>query len=319
MTTRTVLVFTQWFDPTADHVIEELNRREASVCRLDAADFPQQLTVSATLAGDRWTGLLRTPDRRLRLEDISGIYYRRPTPFAFPEGMSGSERRWAHAEARLGFGGLLSCVPGWLNNPACIARAEFKPAQLLAAKHAGLCVPETIITSDPAEARKFADTVGNVLYKPFSSNGISEAGKRRMLYATLIAGEELSDPSIRLTTHLFQEWIEHDYAVRLTVVGGQFYAASIHAQSQAAVVDWRSDYGALSYEIVETPQHVRSGVRKLMSNLGLHFGALDFLVTPEGSWVFLEINPNGQWAWIEDETGLPIAAAIADALTGAIT
>src|SRR6266851_4864116 len=43
-------------------------------------------------------------------------------------------------------------------------------------------------------------------------------------------------------------------------------------------------------------------------------GALDFLVTPEGKWVFLEINPNGQWAWIEEETGLPIAAAIADAL-----
>ncbi|MGH3800408.1 MAG: hypothetical protein ACRDTD_09805 [Pseudonocardiaceae bacterium] len=30
----------------------------------------------------------------------------------------------------------------------------------------------------------------------------------------------------------------------------------------------------------------------------------------------LECNPNGQWAWIEDETGLPISSALADALEG---
>jgi glutathione synthase/RimK-type ligase-like ATP-grasp enzyme len=53
----------------------------------------------------------------------------------------------------------------------------------------------------------------------------------------------------------------------------------------------------------------------LMTALGLRFGALDFLLTPDDEWVFLEINPNGQWAFIEQATGLPIAAAIADALT----
>jgi ATP-grasp ribosomal peptide maturase len=319
LTTPTVLVLTQRLDPTADYVINELNQRGAPVFRADAAEFPQTLTASARLTEDIWSGTFRIPGRQLRLEDVTGIYYRRPTPFGFPEGMSGPERQWANAEARLGFGGLLASLPGWLNHPSSIARAEYKPAQLVAARHAGLRVPATLLTNDPAEARQFADTVGPVIYKPFSPGGVSAAGKNRLIYASRVAPEELDDSSIRLTMHLFQEWVEHDYAVRLTVVQGRFFAASIRAHSAAAVADWRSDYGSLTYDAVETPRPVRLGVGRLMAGLDLRFGALDFLVTPEGNWVFLEINPNGQWAWIEEETGLPITAAIADALTGATT
>ncbi|GAA5764612.1 hypothetical protein [Streptosporangium roseum] len=44
---------------------------------------------------------------------------------------------------------------------------------------------------------------------------------------------------------------------------------------------------------------------------GLSFGAFDFGLTGDGIPVFLECNPNGQWGWLEDATGLPIAAAIA--------
>lgn len=80
-------------------------------------------------------------------------------------------------------------------------------------------------------------------------------------------------------------------------------------------VDWRSDYDALTYQVIEPPADVVQGVKNLMSTLGLRFGALDFLVTRTGEWYFLEINPNGQWAWIEQETGLAISSAIADALT----
>ena len=87
------------------------------------------------------------------------------------------------------------------------------------------------------------------------------------------------------------------------------------APSAAAALDWRSDYDAPTYEVVEVPPDVECGVKELMLSLRLRFGAFDFLVTPEGRWVFLEVNPNGQWAWIEQMTGMPIASALADALT----
>ncbi len=204
----------------------------------------------------------------------------------------------------------------WLNHPSRIAAAEFKPVQLDAARRAGLRVPRTAVTSDPIHAVKFANSVGSVVYKPLAGSSIDENDRRRFVYTNVAAPDEVSDPAMRLTTHLFQEWIEHDHAVRLTVVDGNFFASAIYAGSDAAHIDWRSDYAALTYAITEPPEKIKKGVSTLMAVLGLRFGALDFLITSSGGWFFLEINPNGQWAWIEEETGLPIAAAIAEALTG---
>jgi glutathione synthase/RimK-type ligase-like ATP-grasp enzyme len=203
-----------------------------------------------------------------------------------------------------------------MNHPTKIAQAEFKPAQLRLAQRAGLRIPRTIVTNDPGAARDFAESIGKMIYKPFSADGITEYGQHKLIYTSVVSADECDDPAIRLTAHLFQEWIEHDYAVRLTVVGGQFFAAAIHGASATAHVDWRSDYASLSYTVTEVPEQVRRGVCVLMGMLDLRFGALDFLVTPDGEWVFLEINPNGQWAWIQDKTGLAIANAIADTLTG---
>lgn len=95
-----------------------------------------------------------------------------------------------------------------------------------------------------------------------------------------------------------------------------FLRTRIDAASEAAHVDWRSDYHSISYSVIETPCSVSSGVAMLLDSLGLRFAALDFIVDPEGQWWFLECNPNGQWAWIEEETGFPIASALADALEG---
>jgi glutathione synthase/RimK-type ligase-like ATP-grasp enzyme len=181
-------------------------------------------------------------------------------------------------------------------------------------KACGLCVPATLITNDPQAAAKFANTVGPVVYKPIAQNGIAEDGRYRLLYATVVE-DVLDEPTIRNTAHLFQQFVTQHYAVRLTVIDDCLLAARIDAHSHSAVVDWRTDYAHLTYSVVPVPAPVRSAVHVLMRTLRLRFGALDFIVTPADEWVFLEINPNGQWGWIEDNTGLPIAATIADALT----
>lgn len=309
-----VLIHTQRFDPTADHVIAELNVRRVPVFRFDSAEFPLGLSISARLDAGGWLGTLESSSRAASFSDVTGIYHRRPTGFEFPPGMPEAEQRWAAAEARMGLGGVLSAMTCWLNHPARIAAAEFKPVQLAAAAGAGLRVPRTIVTSEPAYAAEFAASVGQVIYKPLASSSFENDGRRQVIYASPVRPEQLPDPAIRLTSHLFQEWIEHTHAVRVTVVDHRFFASAIYADSEASRVDWRSDYPALRYDATEVPEAVKQRTLILMSNLGLRFGALDFLVRPCGDWVFLEINPNGQWAWIEDNTGLPIAAAIADAL-----
>jgi ATP-grasp ribosomal peptide maturase len=311
------LVLTHPFDPTADYVISELNQRGEPVFRCDPGEFPQRLRVAARLdhAGLGWRGSLCLPEREVDLAEIGCAYYRRPTIFDVPTDMGEQVRRWAIAEARMGLGGVLSALPRWLNHPAAIGAAEYKPVQLAHAHACGLTVPATIVTNDPIEAAKFVADVGQTICKPFTPATVTDGDTHRSVFTTPVAVAEI-DESIRLTAHLLQAWVPKQYEVRLTVIDEVFLAARIDAGSDTASVDWRADYDALTYTpLPEVPAPVRVGVMALMGQLGLRFGALDFVVTPDDQWIFLEINPNGQWAFIEDATGQPIAAAIADALT----
>lgn len=314
------LVLTHPFDPTADYVVSELNRRGAPLFRCDPGEFPLRLTVTARLGPARpanrgWRGSLRLPEREVALDDVGCVYYRRPTGFDLPEGMNDQVRQWSVAEARMGVGGVLASLPRWLNHPAAISQAEYKPLQLARARACGLSVPPTLITNDAAQARAFVASVGRAVYKPLTPTGIADPDAYRVTYTTPVTATDI-DESVRLTAHLFQAWVDKAYEVRLTVVDETYLAARIDTGSELAAVDWRADYDAVTYTpLPGLPAVVRDGVRALLRRLGLRFGCLDFIVSPDGGWWFLEINPNGQWAWIEDATGLPITAAIADALT----
>lgn len=308
----TVLILTHWFDPTADHVVAALHRRRADLVRFDAADFPTAMSASGRLE-DCWDVTLNVDGRTVQLASVRGAYYRRPTKFGCRL-TNDTEQAWALAEARAGLGGLLLTSVPWMNHPHRSGYANYRPVQLMAARLAGLLVPPTLITNDPDRARAFAAEQGELIYKPMTH---ASPGGGQFIYAAPIGARELigeDGEAVAGTMHLFQRRIRSEYAVRLTIVDDRVFAAAIYAHSDAAAIDWRADYGALTYDQVEPPSQVVSRIRTMMSRLGLRFGALDFLVTADGEWYFLEVNPNGQWAWIEQETGLPISEAIADAL-----
>ncbi|MGH3935844.1 MAG: ATP-grasp ribosomal peptide maturase [Pseudonocardiaceae bacterium] len=243
--------------------------------------------------------------------------YRRPTGFRLPDHLPPEHQQFAKAEARRGLGGLLLTLPvRWVSHPSRIADAEFKPLQLQLAAECGLRVPRTLITNDAVHVQEFAEQLsGPMIYKPLSAPSVRTGGELRLIYATQVDISSLQEGDIRLTAHLFQEWVSKEYDVRLTVVGDRFFAVAIHASSDQAYVDWRSDYDALKYEPIDTPEDVRYSITALLERLGLPFGAFDFTVTPNGRWWFLELNPNGQWGWIEDHTNLPITTAVTDLLT----
>jgi hypothetical protein len=138
-------------------------------------------------------------------------------------------------------------------------------------------------------------------------------GRRAGVPTHLIDPDDIDD-TVSLTAHLFQEWVPKAHEVRLTVVGADLFAAEIQAGSDAARVDWRSDYDSLTYDVCKVPDDVRAGVLGWMEHFRLNFGAFDFAVTPAGDWVMFECNPSGEWSWIQNRTGLPIAARIADLL-----
>lgn len=101
----------------------------------------------------------------------------------------------------------------------------------------------------------------------------------------------------------------------MIAIGDRQFAAEIHGLSDEARTDWRADYASHRYERAKVPPDVADGVRALMQHFGLTFAALDFVVH-DGQWTFLEINPNGQWAWLAQELRLPISSALASHLAG---
>lgn len=315
-----VLIIAANDDWPTDRVVTELTGRGVEVFRMDTADFPQQLSLTARI--DRhsgWTGELASGHRTVNLPWGSAVYYRAPRAFQFPEGMSGPEERFAAAQARAGLGGVLSALRcHWVNHPTAMARAEYKPVQLAAASRSGLRIPTTLITNEPDRVRALASEVTEgIVCKPVASPVLIEDGKLKSVYTHRLHPEDLVDlEGVSSTAHLFQEWVQKDHEVRLTVIGDRMFAAAIHAGSDASHEDWRSDYGSLTYSVTTVPDDVADGMRRLMARLKLVYGAADFVVGPHGEWTFLEVNPCGQWDWIQAETGLPIAQALADELQG---
>ncbi|WP_338677705.1 ATP-grasp ribosomal peptide maturase [Streptomyces sp. SCSIO 30461] len=283
-----VLVLTNRLDPTADLVVTHLNTRGVPVFRCDTADFPTEVTMTATLT-DGWGGVLDDGHRRLSLSEVRSVYFRRPEEFLLPDGMSEAGRRFAAAQSRAGFLGVTASLPClWINHPARDANANYKPWQLAVAHRLGLNPPRTLITNDPYAARKFAADLG----APMITKSLGAPVE------TVIVDPADLDGSVELCAHLFQEWMDKAYEVRLTVVGDQFFPVEIHAGSDAARIDWRTDYASLTYKPTTAPREVRERLTAFMRHFGLVFAAFDFIVTPDGEWRFLEVNPNGQWSWI---------------------
>ncbi|MGH3738282.1 MAG: ATP-grasp ribosomal peptide maturase [Micromonosporaceae bacterium] len=310
----TVLMLAEAGDATADLMAAELQRRGPAVSRVDTADFPRRLRMVAPPGA----GCLWIDGYGVHLTEVRSVYRRSPAFFDMAPRMSAPERRFAEAEAVQGFGGALAAALRcpWINHPSRVADATYKPVQLDVAATVGMRVPRTLITNDGKAAAAFAAEVGQVIYKPMSLGVIAEQSLVHVVNATRLSTADIDPVAIGRTACMFQEWVPKTYDVRLTAVGRKCFAVAIRTDDRAAHADWRANFDALAYEIVHVPDDIRVQVAAYLDRFGLLFGAFDFSVTDD-AWWFLECNPNGQWGWLQEETGLPIAAALADLLTGA--
>jgi glutathione synthase/RimK-type ligase-like ATP-grasp enzyme len=207
----------------------------------------------------------------------------------------------------------------WVNHPSKVADAEYKPFQLAIAAACGLAVPRTVVTNVPGDADEHRTFLGaETVYKTLASASVSDGQRPSIIYTTDVTRADMADSRVALTAHLFQQRIPKVRDVRATVVGSRVFAANILTDSDTASgrLDWRSDYASLRYEPTSLPPEVETSLLAVTSRLGLSFAAADFVVTADDQHYFVDLNPGGQWGWIQEATGLPIAAAIAAQLVG---
>lgn len=310
-----VLILASDHDLTADRLVNALDERGAVVHRVNTRWFPAQLSITARLRGGRWVGTMTTPHRVIDLEQITAVWYRAPEAFELSPELSGPERFHASMEAKYGLGGVLASLPVfWCSHPSRLADAAYKPVQLAAAARCGLTVPDTAITNEPDAVRGFA-AEGPTVNKAIGASGIHEQDGRKFVRTRLVSESALADlRGVAQTAHLVQRWAPKSYETRVVVIGQTMTAVAIHATSKESYVDWRTDYDAHRYEVIDLPGEVRFGIERLMKHFELAYGALDFVVGPNGTWRFLELNATGIVDWLEHETGISFSGQLADLL-----
>ncbi len=306
----TVLIVSTLADVHARVMIAALAAQGTPVELLDLADYPGKLTLTLAFGdGKRRFQLRRPGGGQLDLETVHAVWWRRPGPFGLPGTLRDpAHRRLALSEADTAFNGLFEAMDAlWINPPALDASASHKPYQLALAQSLGLEIPQTVMTSDPEEAREFWRSCdGDVIYKQFIALPEAWSETRRLGEAET----KVADAAIRLAPVIFQRHIAAVADLRVTIIGDEVFAAAVDARDLAYDVDVRMNLEA-KHVPHDLPDDISAKLRALMRRLGLVYGAIDLRLTEDGRYVFLEINPAGQFLYVEQQTGQPIAAALA--------
>ena len=312
-----LLLVTNRRDITIDYVVAELKRRQTPFFRLNTEDMPTARCTMAAFPRRAWS--LSFGERELKGSDVKAAYFRRPAPPASNVTIiDDGEREYAEAEWGALLKSLYARLEGmWLNAPLDIFAAEDKPRQLMLASEIGFNVPEVLVTNDITSVREVIQA-GPAIGKPLRQ-ALINGEQERVIFTTRL--EHLNDSdgdAIAIAPFIVQAEIKKQYDVRVTVVGSKVFATAIRSQEhEETTVDWRRGCRPdLKHERIELTREVEDQCASLMSRLNLRYGAIDFICDQQGKLWFLEINPNGQWAWIENLTGYPIAAAIVDELEG---
>lgn len=307
-----IIVISSEKDEHARAVIEGLSRHKAEVTLLDLSDFPQKSELSILYNNKKSCMAYRrlsTFSPELDFSDCRVIWWRRPQQFGLHSELNDSEdRNFAYTESYSAFSGLwLSLDVYWINHPTRDEKAARKVYQLKVAQELGFRIPDTCVTNSPVQAKSFIEQHGAeaTIYKAFS--GTKEAWRE----TRLLKSEEIKlIDSVKYAPVIFQEYIPAEVDLRITVVGKDVFAAAIYSQETSYKVDFRMSMNEASVKAFDLPVDVVERLLAYMKRLGLVYGAIDMRLTPDGEYVFLEINPSGQWLFIEQLTNQPITESM---------
>lgn len=216
-------------------------------------------------------------------------------------------RNFTHSECLSAIYGILkSCDALWVNDMEKDDRADYKPFQLKTAIKVGFHVPDTLITNDPQKAMDFWHRHNQkIVYKAFNQRGIIWCPTR------LLRAEDLALISqLQYAPAIFQPLLPGNRDIRVTVIGENIFATEFINQD-ANNIDYRLNIRAETSRAHQLPRKMIDQLKLFMHTLGLEYGGIDFRLTPNGDYVFFEINTGGEFMYVQELTGQPIAEAMA--------
>lgn len=309
-----LLVLTNSSDATVSFLLPILEKDGVPFCRLDTDTLLSKIRFSYRLGQPA----IMAGAQLLRPEDIEAIWYRRPKVIKHEQFDETPEGNYVRAE----WSEFLECffahIPHerWVNHPSYNAAASHKLDQLTTAIALGFKVPDTLVTQQAEELRNFFQKhQGNIIVKPISTGYIERNGEEKdsLIYTNRVFSRHLNNlDDLAGCPTMFQEFIQKKRDVRITIVGHDMHAVSLIAHDKPGEQRCdirRNNMSDVSYESVTLPENITQSIRRLMQHYKLQFGAVDMVELMSGDWHFLEINPNGQWAWLDQVAGTNIAAS----------
>lgn len=302
------------------HLLHWLPKHGLKYFYLDFDDFPDIGTISIDVSSDLGA-ILKAADSELHLSDVAAVVWTAPHPWRVPPATELSNEsiffeRWRQVLRDLR--GLIRPDAIWLPSHPFNGSPEWqnKLSELVGARKAGLRVPETLCTSDPAAAKAFLDRYpGEVLFREFTvgGNGIPP----RPVHPDDM-GEALQ--SLRTAPCTFQRYVDKEFEVRALVVGEKIFACKIDSSaSERARLDWRVyDNANVPWSRMELPKNVEASIFKFLDGVSLKWACVDLIKGKDGEFYFLEANRPGSSAWFLAFVGLDTAKEIALYLSEAL-
>lgn len=315
-----VLLITNKNDITTDFIVKRLKERNVGFYRFNT----EEIGVTIDLHFDFRNKFFRLIDtvlnRTIDLTKVQSVYFRRPELPRGLDGLSRGENSFIRGEMNYTLEGIYKILDHarWINKVNDIRNAENKIFQLQIAENIGFKTPDSIITTQKKAASEFYNrNARSCIIKPIRTGLLEHDGVEEGIIFTNVVSIDVDNIGrIQSCPTYFQEHIQKKGDVRVTVVGNNVFAALIHSQtSDDSKIDWRKSQGNLEHTELQLPETIKEKCIRLVKNLSLNFGAIDFILDEKEEFIFLEINPNGQWAWIERILDLKISDSIANLLT----
>lgn len=306
-----------------DNVTAALVEQGAEVVRVDTDRYPTEIALTTDYSTALQNNYLETETGRHDLSKISACWYRRfRVGKDIPEDMDPQLRAPSVEESRRSFLGVMNSLDTFLLDPYFnVKKAATKQLQLKVAGSLGLKIPRTCITNKKEEVRKFyTQCPQGIITKMQTAFAVYREGIENVVFTNLLdelALEELD--GLEYCPMTFQEAIPKALELRVTIVGDQVYSAAIDSQkSEKAKMDWRKDGVGMADDWVDypLPADLQNKLLRLMDYFELNYGAIDLILHPDGSFYFLEINPSGEYMWLEQTPGYRISEHLARVLLG---
>lgn len=320
------IVVTHTQDRMADRVLRGLEARGVPTLRFDTDRFPHEVGLRRWQRGAEGFTELGVDGAWHRVSPEDSVWWRRlrVNPQLDPS-LGPQWREVAREESRIALFSWVGAHPGLVvDRPRLVRVAREKMLQLQIAGELGLCVLPTLVTNDPDAVRAFwAEQGGELVTKMEHSFALEEGDTVATVHTSQVREEDLEAlDGLSASPMIFQRRVRTVREYRATVVGGRVLTGVLDYGKGDFGTDWRlanmNDPDLTrAWTPGALPAAVEGGLLALMDRLGLSYGASDFLEDADGNFWFLEVNPSGEWGWM-DGIGLPIADALADLLSGSL-